>query len=394
VRLWGETQVDTYEIVADVCRGVLDQAWRNEPGFASPNPRRYPWQWLWDSCFHAIAWSAMRDVRALTEMESLFSGQLASGFMPNMLYHGKPRANFWLWRVSGHSTITQPPMYGHALKVLSERGYDVEHLLTPATRAMHHLIDSRRDASTGLVKVVHPWETGCDDSPRWSRWMRFGYHRKLWNIKKFRLVRSLTVHGGEGIGNRKFEVCPASFNALVAFNALELADLTHDQLLREKAQDIVRCLELTWQPAVRTWADVLPGSGAVSSAVPTLESLLPLLVVRNSARARAAWENLFDPETFLRPWGFAGVAVNDPHYKSDGYWFGGCWPQLCYLLSLAAARGLHCDTERAEQVRRLSVKGIISSGLSEYWDPEDGRGLGASPQSWSAILIELLRDCD
>jgi hypothetical protein len=33
---------------------VLNANWRADGGYTSPNPDTYPWQWLWDSCFHAI----------------------------------------------------------------------------------------------------------------------------------------------------------------------------------------------------------------------------------------------------------------------------------------------------------------------------------------------------
>src|SRR5207302_7704535 len=65
-------------------RRVLELNWVAEHGFTMPNRRKYPWQWLWDSCFHAIAWSALGDARCREELECLFSLQLSSGFLPHM----------------------------------------------------------------------------------------------------------------------------------------------------------------------------------------------------------------------------------------------------------------------------------------------------------------------
>src|SRR5437868_12155664 len=96
-------------------RRALERNWVAEAGFTMPNRRKYPWQWLWDSCFHAIAWSALGDARCLTELESLFSLQLGSGFMPHMGYQTDPPRSLALWHSAGRSDITQPPMYGHAL---------------------------------------------------------------------------------------------------------------------------------------------------------------------------------------------------------------------------------------------------------------------------------------
>src|SRR3974377_1820770 len=65
-------------------RGVLEGNWVPTPGFTMPNRRKYPWIWLWDSCFHAIAWSRLGDARGVKELESVLSLQLASGFVPHM----------------------------------------------------------------------------------------------------------------------------------------------------------------------------------------------------------------------------------------------------------------------------------------------------------------------
>ena len=44
-------------------RAVLEAHWTAH-GYCVPNPTTYPWQWLWDSCFHAVAWAALGDERA------------------------------------------------------------------------------------------------------------------------------------------------------------------------------------------------------------------------------------------------------------------------------------------------------------------------------------------
>src|SRR2546429_6425119 len=132
-------------LVDEESRRVLERNWVAEQGFTMPNRRKYPWQWLWDSCFHAIAWSALGDGRCRTELESLFSLQLPNGFLPHMGYQTDPARSLALWHSEGHSDITQPPMYGHALSVLAGRGFRVEHLYGSATAALRYLFEQRRD---------------------------------------------------------------------------------------------------------------------------------------------------------------------------------------------------------------------------------------------------------
>ena len=99
---------------------VLRASWREADGFCPPNPEVYPHQWLWDSCFHAIAWSALGDGgRGVRELTSCLDGQLDSGFVPHMRYLG-PSAN--RGPLTDRSSFTQPPIYAHAARVLA-RGW-------------------------------------------------------------------------------------------------------------------------------------------------------------------------------------------------------------------------------------------------------------------------------
>src|SRR5438270_647131 len=165
-------------------RRALERNWVAEHGFTMPNRRKYPWQWLWDSCFHAIAWSALGDARCRAELECLFSLLLPSGFLPHMGYQKDPEQSRALWHNVGRSDITQPPMYGHALRVLGTRGFRVEHLYDPATAALRYLFERRRDPASGLIRVLHPWETGCDDSPRWDGWEARPFSERRWKKRK------------------------------------------------------------------------------------------------------------------------------------------------------------------------------------------------------------------
>ena len=49
----------------------------------SPNPGIYPWQWLWDSCFHVLIWQALGEGgRAQRELAEVFRPQPRPGLSP------------------------------------------------------------------------------------------------------------------------------------------------------------------------------------------------------------------------------------------------------------------------------------------------------------------------
>ena len=172
--------------VAAASHRILERNWVATPGFTMPNRRKYPWMWLWDSCFHAIAWSRLGDPRGVKELENVLSLQLPNGFVPHMGYLTKPDASLALWHSPGRSDITQPPMYGHALRVLAARGFAVEHLYGAATAGLDYVLEHRRDPGSGLIRVLHPWETGCDDSPRWDGWHVEPFDERRWNKQEAR----------------------------------------------------------------------------------------------------------------------------------------------------------------------------------------------------------------
>ena len=59
--------------------------------YTCPSRFKYPHQWLWDSCFHAIINSHLDLDFAKAEMKTLLSTQRANGFIGNMTMWESPR---------------------------------------------------------------------------------------------------------------------------------------------------------------------------------------------------------------------------------------------------------------------------------------------------------------
>lgn len=360
--------------------GLLERNWNQEGGYTAPNIRVYPWRWLWDSCFHVLLWSRLRPERALRELEAVFRPQdPATGFIPHIHYVGDPGFDRTLWGRDSVSTITQPPMYGHAIRMLSEAGIEVPPgLIDAAGRGLGFFLERR--LHHGLVLAVHPWETGCDDSPRWDSWVHQPYSRHAFALIKGRLVGALELEGEVAVDSREFRVGSVALTALVAFNAMELAEVSGDDHLSDAARALADGLESRWVTDLGTWVDGGPDTRPSGSA-PTLEALLPVLVTdRHWDRVRAEVRH---PEAFGARYGPRQVARTHPSSRPDGYWRGATWPQLNYLFWLAASR--RGDEEWAGELARSTLAGAVESGWAEYWHPETGEGLGASPQSWTGL---------
>ncbi|CAN5573822.1 hypothetical protein BH20ACT2_BH20ACT2_10800 [soil metagenome] len=363
-------------------REVLAAHWRPE-GHTVPNGAAYPWRWLWDSCFHSIIWAALGDgERAVTELAAVLADQDADGFVPHVAYPSDPGFLADFWGRSATSSITQPPMYGHAAAELVRRGVPVpDEILDRAAGGLRFLLERRRRSPGGLVTLCHPWESGVDDSPRWDHWCPGGFDTGRWFDLKGTLLGGIERSaGGAPLANRTFESASAGFNALAAFNALELGALVGDQSLVSAAVELSGSLDRRWDPDLATWVDDGAGS-ATSGRVRTLDALLGALVLPE--RAPAVLALALDGTAYGGVCGPAGVHRDEPAFRPRAYWRGVAWPQLTYLLWVAACRSGSFDAAR-DLAGRL-MRGADRSGLAEYWDPDDGTGCGAAPQSWTGL---------
>ncbi len=386
-------------------------------GYSCPNPQHYGWQWLWDSCFHAIIWAELGEgERALLELGTLLSTIEPSGFVPHMNFVSDPAASLKFWRRRGTSSITQPPMFGHAIAELVRRGVGVpKELMAQAAAGLRFFAERRLDSASGLVRIVHPWESGADNSPRWDGFYSEPFpvsagseslSQTAWQHEKVALLGAVERDGdGVPLSNPAFDVSSAYFTALVAFNILELASAT-GCVDPSAADGMVEAVRNAWSDEHKTWVDVAGGASratatatatATTTAIatttatggpeilsaPVLDALLCLLVDDDETRADAVCRQLFDPDIFGAPFGPAGVSKQHPGYDGDGYWRGAAWPQISYLMCVALRR--RNRLAEADAVAEQLRQGAERSGFAEHWNPDTGKAGGAMPQSWSAL---------
>jgi glycogen debranching enzyme len=284
--------------------------------------------------------------------------------------------------------VTQPPMAGHALAELHRGGIAVPDDLVDAELAALSFLLVERDRG-GLPVICHPWESGCDDSPRWDGWYPGGRRDPdVMFARKGAWVRDLRLNAaGSPVASASFEVASCAFAALVAFNVAELAEVSAvpAELVR-RSERVIERLAAAWDPDRRTFVDqvVTAGAAPASAGVRTLEALLAVLVLPAGPLVDDVFDQLLDPGAFGGECGPTQVHRGEPSFEPTRYWRGPAWPQLSYLFWVAARR--HGRADVALAVRDAMVRGALRSGWAEYWHPDTGEGYGAVPQSWTGLV--------
>ena len=91
--------------------------------YSRPSPSHYPWQWYWDSCFHAIVWRRFDAIRAESELRSLLDGGRGDGFIGHTIFWDRPVdwQRRWTYNVTSRSapntSTIQPPLLAWAWRI-------------------------------------------------------------------------------------------------------------------------------------------------------------------------------------------------------------------------------------------------------------------------------------
>jgi glycogen debranching enzyme len=402
---------------------VLAANWRGAS--TVPSGRQYPHQWGWDAAYIAIGWSWVDPERAAAELESLLRGQWPDGRVPHIVFHPDvpedayfPGPAFWESDVDGVATsgLTQPPLHARAALEVAQRSADGPAFLRRVFGRLadqHAYLAGRRDlGGGGLAAIVHPWESGLDNSPAWDEPLAAvalpaegvePYERQdrrhvdaserpddAAYDRFVHLARSYRDTGYADDGRSAFLVEDPLFNAIWLWSTHALAEIAeligedpgphreaaariHDGLLR-RLWDGSRFLARD----LRT--DRLIERRTVLSLAPLLDPDLPPDV------ARAVAAELASPH--FRSAAGLGVASYDllaPEVEPRRYWRGPIWANVNWLL----VRGLRRQgfVAQAEALAQVTLDLVARSGMREYFDPLTGEGLGAGDFSWTAAAV-------
>src|SRR5918996_272138 len=133
--------------------------------FVCPSSGTYPFQWFWDSCFHAIALSHIDSARAESELTSLLANQHDDGLVSHVTFWQRERYEDMLatyaiaYRTPWLSDCMQPPVLAEAVAAVADRGRGDAFVaeVVQAVRRFYDWCDAARDPDgDGLIAVLQP----------------------------------------------------------------------------------------------------------------------------------------------------------------------------------------------------------------------------------------------
>jgi hypothetical protein len=375
------------------CRETLERSWtvgdRDGVSFAytRPSPERYRWQWYWDSCFAAIAWRHFDPARSRAELDTLLAAARPDGFIGHTIFwdHRLDGARVLFYNVvhldDPMTSTIEPPALAFAWRMAVG-----DPALEPRVVAHHAAVSAQRDPEgDGLVWILQPDESGLDASPQFDPIWRERAQGLPGFVELVRRNREREFRIDAVRADGDPVVCEVLTNVLHGLSRLALGLPSITPALVARLYD---------EPSGLFWPAVMP---AVSERIPlTWTALVPLALPDLPEEiGRRLVEYLLDGYRFWTAVAPPAVSLDEPAFSLKQHfgglrrdWRGPTWVNSAWLVWRGMVRLGY--EQQAATLAQAIAETVSREGLREFYDPHDGRGMGAQDFAWSALALELL----
>lgn len=400
-----------YDHVRAATAAVLTRNQHTANGFRYTKPSRdtYPYQWLWDSCFHAIIYTHLDHDYAKDELRAVLAKQWPDGMVAHVTYW-EPSEIFAVdWGKPETSSLTQPPLIAYALWRVYEVTNDtdlVAELYPKLARYHTALWEQRRLKDRDLLGIINPDESGEDNSPRFDTALELTHtHHVEDNLKKrhelFAAHRACNYEANR-CTHEHFWVEDVPFNvfaiaSLEAMQRLAVVSGNDPSPWRRHAKAIAHALRTHCFANGSFWSTT--GEQATRIETDTWARFAPLFIglYTQSEATALVTEHLRDETRYSLPYGLPTVAATNPSYDPNEptwgeawqhpHWRGPIWmlPHWCVYHGLQR----YGFVDDAKQLRDKSIRLLQQSGYREYFHPETGIGMGAQGFTWGGLVLDM-----
>jgi hypothetical protein len=401
--------VNQYSDVSMGAKRVLEQNWREGRtagglvyGYTCPDAAKYPDQFFWDSCFHALTWSRLDPPRAMRELRSLAAAQLPSGLIGHTTFwQGPARASraftYNLLHPRAFQTATiQPPLLGWVWAEVAERAGDASFAEEGCAivRRFHEFLDRERADADGLIGILQPDETGLDATPAYDEPLGWRCHPKVGFLALLAFNRRRGFDYRRVVADGGFHATDVLVNTAWILGWEGLARLGQPDAAARAEQLTSALVQRLYDPKAGIF--FAEGPSGERLVVSTWAGLAPLALDRlpTDIGHRIANEHVLNPKCFWLDYPIPSTAAceatfvpgSDRYLWMDRYWRGPTWLFSTWFILRGLLR-LGYETESAHLADRTLAL-IRQSGFREYFNPNTGEGMGARNFGVSTIAVE------
>ncbi len=393
-------------------------------GYTLPtNNKLYPAQWNWDSAFIALGYSYFNLDYALEEIETLLEGQWDDGMVPHILFHDKDTSyfpNHTTWKCGKNipsSGITQPPVLAIVLKKIIENNKfnddqdsRILKILKKIKKYHEWFIKFRDPNKSGLVSILHPWESGYDNSPIWDEPMNnisvdkeLNYQRRDLEVSnsderplKIDYDRYVTIRDQFRDVNYDpyklyelsiFNVVDVGFNSLFLKANKDLIELLNkfklnfeeiELFIAQSETEIIKLYNYDSDEFVskdlNTNKDIL---------IPSITNYFTLTADLKNDKLNKKIINNLKNHNLNEKYIFSTIKSDHQTFEEKRYWRGPVWINCNWLIYEGIKNK---DKEYSIKIKNETISLIENKGFHEYYSCNDGSVMGANNFSWSAAL--------
>lgn len=313
----------------------LRQPNRRNPYYHVHPARKYIGVYMWDSAFISLIWKDHNPAIAQDVIRSVLHRQYPNGRIPQVVSILGPNDN----------GISNPSVLSYATLEIVRKTRDLGFVreVYPKLRAYNNWLFSARRLPNGLFYWLLPYESGIDNSPKYS-------------------------NRDESVVSDTTEIAAADASAYAVLDSesvAELADMIGEKAdaaaLRARAAQVTGLMRgYLWHEGSGHYLDRNVRTGKFI-ATATITSLIPLIAgVPTEAQWLRLRQHITDPTKFFTKIPLPTVSHSDRLFEKD-MWRGPVWINTAYLVIKGVKR--YGD---AALTRELSEK--LVTGVYKTWD--------------------------
>ena len=393
-------------------------------GYTLPtNNELYPAQWNWDSAFISLGYSYFNMEYAIEELEKLVSGQWEDGMIPHILFHDNDESYFPNHKTWGcgnkipSSGITQPPIIATIVKkIVDQNKLDqsqmkrIEAIIKKLKKYLDWFYNYRDTSKIGLVSIIHPWESGLDNSPIWDSSLdkvkieeNLSYERRDLNVSRssnrplkkdydgyitlLNQFKKNKYNPSKIVSESMFNVIDIGFNSILIRATKDLIELAKKFNLN--FADLENKILKSEESLIKFYKDKDQSFFSYdfkNHKLIKVDAISNYFILFANLQNQDINNKVIDKlkkYNSKKEYFFTTVNPKDKTFEETRYWRGPIWINSNWIIY----QGLkNKDKNFAKLVKKTTLKLLEEKNFHEYYNYTNGACLGANNFSWSAAL--------